>query len=202
MDEMYRMLGREHQADLDREARKHALASRLPSRRPGLTRQVSLASGGLRRARTLVARTSETLPDSVESTRSRPQSAGWRTRSRGRETKPDCVQWVGDVCCAAPSRAPARRETCTSSNTRGSRLGDYRPERQLAGIRGRDERGIARSWRSFAPTRTTKTDRVGLLPERQDSNPRPPARKAGAVTRRHLTPLDRPRPQPTSLDPN
>ncbi len=39
MDEMYRMLGREHQADLDREASKHALASRLPSRRPGLTRQ-------------------------------------------------------------------------------------------------------------------------------------------------------------------
>jgi hypothetical protein len=39
VDEMYRMLGREHQADLDREARKHDLASRLPSRRPGLTRQ-------------------------------------------------------------------------------------------------------------------------------------------------------------------
>jgi hypothetical protein len=35
VDEMYKMLGREHQADLDREASKHALASSLPSR-PGL----------------------------------------------------------------------------------------------------------------------------------------------------------------------
>lgn len=30
MDETYRMLGREHQADLDREAARCSLASRLP----------------------------------------------------------------------------------------------------------------------------------------------------------------------------
>lgn len=36
MDEIYRMLGREHQEDLDREASKRALASSLPGR-PGLT---------------------------------------------------------------------------------------------------------------------------------------------------------------------
>jgi hypothetical protein len=36
MDEIYKMLGREHQADLDREASKRALASNLPCH-PGLT---------------------------------------------------------------------------------------------------------------------------------------------------------------------
>jgi hypothetical protein len=36
VDEIYKMLGREHQADLDREASKRALVSSLPSR-PGLT---------------------------------------------------------------------------------------------------------------------------------------------------------------------
>jgi hypothetical protein len=36
VDEIYKMLGREHQADLDREASKHALASSLPGR-PGPT---------------------------------------------------------------------------------------------------------------------------------------------------------------------
>jgi hypothetical protein len=36
MDEIYKMLGREHQADLDREASKRALASNQPCR-PGLT---------------------------------------------------------------------------------------------------------------------------------------------------------------------
>lgn len=35
MDEIYKMLGREHQADLDREASKRALASSLPCH-PGL----------------------------------------------------------------------------------------------------------------------------------------------------------------------
>jgi hypothetical protein len=36
VDEIYKMLGREHQADLDREASNRALASRLAAR-PGLT---------------------------------------------------------------------------------------------------------------------------------------------------------------------
>ena len=36
MDEAFKMLGREHQADLDREASKRALAAQLPKRR-GLT---------------------------------------------------------------------------------------------------------------------------------------------------------------------
>jgi hypothetical protein len=46
VDETYKMLGREHQADLDREASKRALASRLPSR-PGLTRRAVVWFGRL-----------------------------------------------------------------------------------------------------------------------------------------------------------
>jgi hypothetical protein len=40
MEETYRMLGREHQADLDREASTRALASLLPARPPIATRAV------------------------------------------------------------------------------------------------------------------------------------------------------------------
>jgi hypothetical protein len=34
MDETYRMLGREHEADLEREAARRALAAALPARTP------------------------------------------------------------------------------------------------------------------------------------------------------------------------
>jgi hypothetical protein len=45
MDETYRMLGREHQADLEREAERRAAAALLPPRAP-LTKQ---AADSLRR---------------------------------------------------------------------------------------------------------------------------------------------------------
>jgi hypothetical protein len=45
MDESYRMLGREHQADLEREAARRALGALLPARAP-LTKQ---AADSLRR---------------------------------------------------------------------------------------------------------------------------------------------------------
>ena len=52
MEETYRMLGREHQADLDREASTRALASRLPARPPMATRAVECFAGIASRLRT------------------------------------------------------------------------------------------------------------------------------------------------------
>jgi hypothetical protein len=52
MEETYRMLGREHQADLDREASTRALASLLPARPPIATRAVEWFAGITSRLRT------------------------------------------------------------------------------------------------------------------------------------------------------
>ena len=46
MDETYRMLGREHEADLEREAARRALEALLPPRAP-VTKQVAASLRGM-----------------------------------------------------------------------------------------------------------------------------------------------------------
>jgi hypothetical protein len=44
VDETYRMLGREHELDLEREARRHRLAAAVPARRTGRWAQRALSA--------------------------------------------------------------------------------------------------------------------------------------------------------------
>lgn len=86
MDEIYKMLGREHQADLDREASKRALASSLPCR-PGLTQHAVAWFRRLARRRPAAGDASVGAvlkPSRVGPRSPRRATARWRGRERRR----------------------------------------------------------------------------------------------------------------------